>query len=318
MTRHAISRQSVFAYVKQSWPERVRQGLYRRPFTTGASQEAATGWKIPLLSVQWIMGHSFHVGGTSALSIHGHSHYLQLGGDAAIHLYGSDMPTWLVELQTDARFVRRNDALFSEQPTGVEDGEFSLSDAPDAELSLSLRRWPIRMSSAERAILEALAELPNKDSFHTLDMTFESLVNLRPKLLTALLAQCQSVKVKRLFFVYADKHAHAWRKHIDMSRTSTSTRASIQSLAKTPFAFFKTAPLGSYQKTAREFPLPPGADAWAVRMGRNDPCACRSPTAGPLRSGRNGHCRDILPSRRTTHPNQKGTTEEKTSSTGIF
>lgn len=218
MTRHAISRQSVSAYVKQSWLERVRQGLYRRPFATGAGQEAATGWKIPLLSAQWIMGHSFHVGGTSSLGLHGHSHYLQLGGDAAIYLYGSDIPTWLVELQTDARFVRRNDALFGEQPIGVEDSEFSLSDGPDAELTLSPWRWPIRMSSAERAILEALNELPNNESFHTLDKTFESLVNLRPKLLTTLLVQCQSVKVKRLFFVYADKHAHAWRKHIDMSR----------------------------------------------------------------------------------------------------
>lgn len=218
MTSHAISRQSVSAYVKQGWLERVRQGLYRRPFTTGASREAATGWKIPLLSAQWIMGHRFHVGGTSALSLHGHSHYLQVGGDAGIYLYGSDTPTWLVELQTDARFVRRNDALFGEQPTGVEDGEFSLSDGPDAELTLSPWRWPIRMSSAERAILEALDELPNNESFHTLDMAFESLVNLRPKLLTMLLAQCQSVKVKRLFFVYADKHAHAWRKHIDLSR----------------------------------------------------------------------------------------------------
>lgn len=217
MTRHAISRQSVSGYVKQGWLERLRQGLYRRPFTTGASREAATGWKIPLLSAQWIMGHGFHVGGTSALSLHGHSHYLQLGGDAAIYLYGSDIPTWLVELQTDARFVRRSDALFGEQPTGVEDSEFSLSDGPDVELTLSPWRWPIRMSSAERAILEALDELPKNESFHTLDMAFESLVNLRPKLLTMLLAQCQSVKVKRLFFVYADKHAHAWRKHIDMS-----------------------------------------------------------------------------------------------------
>lgn len=217
MTRHAISRQSVSGYVKQGWLERLRQGLYRRPFTTGASREAATGWKIPLLSAQWIMGHRFHVGGTSALSLHGHSHYLQLGGDAGLYLYGSDIPTWLVELQTDARFVRRNDALFGEQPTGVEDNEFSLSDGPDVELTLSPWRWPIRMSSAERAILEALDELPKNESFHTLDMAFESLVNLRPKLLTMLLAQCQSVKVKRLFFVYADKHAHAWRKHIDMS-----------------------------------------------------------------------------------------------------
>lgn len=79
-------------------------------------------------------------------------------------------------------------------------------------------RWPIKMSSAERAILEVLDELPKNESFHSIDMMFQGMVNLRPKLLTALLAQCRSVKVKRLFFVYADKHAHAWLKHIDRSQ----------------------------------------------------------------------------------------------------
>ncbi|WP_425482675.1 type IV toxin-antitoxin system AbiEi family antitoxin domain-containing protein [Chelativorans xinjiangense] len=217
MTRHAISRQSVSAYIKQGWLERVTQGVYRRPFTTGENPEAITGWKIPLLSAQWIMGHDFHVGGQTALSLRGHSHYLQLGGGSAIYLYGPDIPTWLAKLRTDVRFVRRNDALFGEEATGVEDREFSLSEGLDAELGLSPWRWPIRMSSAERATLEALDELPKNESFHTIDMMFEGLVNLRPKLLMTLLAHCRSVKVKRLFFIYADKHAHAWRKHIDMS-----------------------------------------------------------------------------------------------------
>jgi hypothetical protein len=49
-------------------------------------------------------------------------------------------------------------------------------------------------------------------------MVFEGMVNLRPKMLTTLLTRCRSVKVKRLFFVYADKHAHAWLKHIDRSQ----------------------------------------------------------------------------------------------------
>ncbi|MEI9425628.1 type IV toxin-antitoxin system AbiEi family antitoxin domain-containing protein [Mesorhizobium sp. Cs1299R1N1] len=218
MTRHAISRQSVSAYVKQGWLERVMQGLYRRPFTIGASPEATTGWKIPLLSAQWIMGHNFHVGGASALSLRGHAHYLKLGGDSEVYLYGQDIPPWLIKLRTDARFVRRSSTLFGQQATGVEDREFSLSDGSDTELALSPWHWQIRMSSAERALLEALDELPTNESFHTIDMMFEGMVNLRPKLLTTLLAGCRSVKVKRLFFVYADKHAHAWRKRIDTSR----------------------------------------------------------------------------------------------------
>lgn len=216
MKRHAISRQSMSAYVKHGWLERVIQGVYRRPLSP-ADPMPVTEWKLPLLSAQWIMGYRFHVGSLSALQLRGHQHYLQLGEERPISLYGADTPLWLTRLQTDVRFVRRNDTLFGNM-TGVEDSEFSLSAERDADLALSPWRWPIRMSSPERAILEALDELPTHESYHAVDVVFESLVNLRPKLLTTLLRECRSVKVKRLFFVYADKHAHAWRKHVDVSK----------------------------------------------------------------------------------------------------
>ncbi|WP_309486640.1 type IV toxin-antitoxin system AbiEi family antitoxin domain-containing protein [Sinorhizobium sp. 8-89] len=135
-----------------------------------------------------------------------------------LKLYGPDVPRWLLKLRMDARVVHRSDALFNGDTFGVEDTEFDLSDGSDSELASSPWRWPIKMSSAERAILEAMDELPTSESFDTIDTLFEGLVNLRPKLLTALLEKCQSVKVKRLFFVYADKHSHAWRRYIDMSR----------------------------------------------------------------------------------------------------
>jgi hypothetical protein len=31
------------------------------------------------------------------------------------------------------------------------------------------------------------------------------------------LKMCRSIKTKRLFFVFADRHAHTWRKYIDES-----------------------------------------------------------------------------------------------------
>ena len=71
------------------------------------------------------------------------------------------------------------------------------------------------MSTPERAILEAMDELPDHESFHTLDMVFESLTTLRPKLLSDLLQACRKIKVKRLFFVFADRHDHPWRKRLD-------------------------------------------------------------------------------------------------------
>lgn len=71
------------------------------------------------------------------------------------------------------------------------------------------------MSSPERAILEAIDELPDHESFHNLDMVFESLTTLRPKMLSALLYSCRKIKVRRLFFVFADRHDHPWRKRLD-------------------------------------------------------------------------------------------------------
>ncbi|TWB08765.1 transcriptional regulator with AbiEi antitoxin domain of type IV toxin-antitoxin system [Rhizobium sp. ERR 1071] len=217
MSRHAISRQSVSGYVKQGWLEPVLKGLYRRPFTPDTNPEAVAGWKIPLLSAVWLIKHRFHVGGSSALTLRGHIHYLSLGGEFALYLYGSDIPPWLSKMRIDARVVLRTGNLFGDETVGVENSDFSLADDDDAELALSPWRWPVPMSSPERAILEMIAELPKDESFHNVDMAFESLANLRPKLLMTLLGHCRSVKTKRLFFIYADKHNHGWRKHIDVS-----------------------------------------------------------------------------------------------------
>jgi hypothetical protein len=59
-----------------------------------------------------------------------------------------------------------------------------------------------------------LDELPNRESFHQADMLMEGLANLSPRRLAKLLADCRSVKVKRLFFFFADRHPHAWRRQL--------------------------------------------------------------------------------------------------------
>ncbi len=66
-------------------------------------------------------------------------------------------------------------------------------------------------------MLELLDELPDRESFHQVDMLFEGLTNMRPQRLQKLLADCKNVKVKRLFFFFADRHKHAWLKRLDKS-----------------------------------------------------------------------------------------------------
>ncbi len=34
---------------------------------------------------------------------------------------------------------------------------------------------------------------------------------------------CRSVKVRRLFFVFADRHGHGWREHLDSSKIDSGS-----------------------------------------------------------------------------------------------
>ena len=70
--------------------------------------------------------------------------------------------------------------------------------------------WPVLLSTPERAALEMLDELPKNESFEQADMLMENLVNLRPASMSEMLKDCQSVKAKRLFLWFAERHAHDW------------------------------------------------------------------------------------------------------------
>ncbi|WP_439373095.1 type IV toxin-antitoxin system AbiEi family antitoxin domain-containing protein [Bradyrhizobium sp. DASA03120] len=71
------------------------------------------------------------------------------------------------------------------------------------------------VSSPERALLEVLDELPDHESFETVDKLVESLSTLSPRRMQTLLQACQSVKAKRLFFFFADRQSHAWKNKIN-------------------------------------------------------------------------------------------------------
>lgn len=218
LKRQGIDSKSIHDYVANGWLERVIRGVYRRPLPKNVHQSTETSWQIPLLSMQRIMGYDIHLGGGSALDLLGYAHYLSLGGQNRIYLYGN-APAWLARLPEQAKFIVRRRTLFEDNQTSVVDANQDAKEKSEVETNnlptINIWRWPLKVSSPERAILEALDELPKNASFHNLDMIFEGLDNLRPKRLTELLIDCRSIKVCRLFFVFADKHQHAWLKHID-------------------------------------------------------------------------------------------------------
>ena len=202
-----IDRKSILQYEQRGWLEKLARGVYSRP-DTHRDVSAASDWRRLVLSLQRVMGYEVHVGGRTALSLHGFEHYLSLGAEAVpIYLYGN-VPSWLARLPNADRFETRTLSLFGGSKTGVDGVDDEKQSSPPQR-----RLNDLMVSTPERAILELLNELPADESFHNADMLFEGLVNLRPRLLEALLKECRSVKTKRLFF--AAQHDHTWRQHLD-------------------------------------------------------------------------------------------------------
>ncbi len=66
--------------------------------------------------------------------------------------------------------------------------------------------------------MEVLYLVPANESFEEAGLLMEGLTTLRPRLVQALLTQCRSVKVKRLFMFLAEACNHAWVKKLDLSK----------------------------------------------------------------------------------------------------
>jgi hypothetical protein len=214
-----LSRSSIRDYVDRGWLERMAPRVYRRP---SQLTKVSLRWDAVVLSLQQVMHKPLHVGGRTAVELSGYAHYVEAGETPRVYLYGLGLPSWLGKLPISAQFETRSSGLFANSNTGVEVRRYDLrSGEASASLknseSMSPWEWSLTMSAPERAILEMMDELPHHESFHQVDVVMEGLANLRPQLLETLLRECKSVKVKRLFLWYADRHGHAWFKHLDQS-----------------------------------------------------------------------------------------------------
>lgn len=206
MERHGYSRALRSHYVSAGWLEQPAHRVYRRG-------HAPLRWEHVVISLQTLLGLPLILGGRTALHLHGFSHYLapQLG---EVHLYGAvALPTWVEKLPLEVAFRHHTRGrLFANNPITLGPGAGPTHD--DHQIVWGASEWPLTLSRPERALLELLDELPNRESFHQVDMLMAGLASLSPQRLTRLLADCHSVKVKRLFFFFADRHHHPWRHHL--------------------------------------------------------------------------------------------------------
>jgi hypothetical protein len=145
-----------------------------------------------------------HIGGLSALNLHGLSHYLREGAITQIfNEYKSSIPSWF-----------RKSEFFEVK---IYNTNFLPADKYSV-MKLDVGLYQLKIASPERAILEVLYLCPDEfdltEAFHLV----ENLVSLRPKIMQELLENCNSIKVKRLACFMFEKAGHEWFKRLDLSK----------------------------------------------------------------------------------------------------
>ena len=213
-------------YRKSGWLDRPARGVYRRP-------GGKLLWQHVVISLQCLLDVPVVVGGRTALELHGFSHYVPLRGIREVHLYGDrPLPGWIGKLEIDAQFAFHNARrLFREEPIArglgsvswsPKDQTFTSADpihgATLTRVSWGQWDWPLTLSTPERAILELLDEVPERETLHQADMLMEGLRTLSPSRLQRLLEDCNNVKVKRLFLWFAERHQFRWLAKIKPER----------------------------------------------------------------------------------------------------
>ncbi len=214
LSKHGYSTSLRSQYVAAGWLQQPTRRVYRR-------SRGTLTWQQVVVSLQTLLQFPLVVGGRTALELLGFVHYLS-PNTRDVHLYGPKAPpNWLTHLSVGVQFHYHNELrLFrTRQPSN---GSPEHDDAPPSERVVIINvgwneEWSLKLSTPERAILEMLDELPTHESFHHLDKIMEGLANLSPRRMQELLVDCKSVKVKRLFFYFAERHNHAWLKHLNKS-----------------------------------------------------------------------------------------------------
>jgi hypothetical protein len=219
LEKRGYSRSLRSHYVASRWLEQPARAVFRRP-------RGSLRWEHVVISLQTLLEFPASIGGRTALDLQGYAHYLP-HDLKEIHLYGDgQLPRWVAKLPLKERINFHNRARL------LPGGKYSISPLPslaetDGEKdetflpgALRITRWgqwdwPLVQSSPERAILEMLDDLPGEVTFHLADVTMEGLVNLSPRRMQGLLEDTKNIKVKRLFFFFADRHKHRWLERIE-------------------------------------------------------------------------------------------------------
>lgn len=196
LSNHGYSLDLLKIYRKNNWLKSIGTGAMIR-YNDKFSYEGA----IYTLQKQANLG--IHIGGKTALSYLGKSHYLNLT-DSKVSLFGykgGKLPMWFKNYNWDIK-LDYHASSFLPNNLGLVEIEFN--------------NFSMQISGAARAMMECLYLVPEKQPLLECYELMEGLNNLRPKTVQKLLEECKSIKVKRLFLYLADKAGHKWMDYLNL------------------------------------------------------------------------------------------------------
>ncbi len=177
-------------YLKSGWIEPLGRGAYKKPNDN-------IEWQGAVNAIQKQNNIHVHVGGLSALSLQGYSHYLRLSKES-LQLFSpqrTKLPKWFLDYHWEVDLFHKQSSFLSNS-IGFKE--------------MDIKQISVTVSTPERAILECLYLAPQTVDLVECYQLLEGLINLKPKLITELLVSCNSVKVKRVFLYMAEKVNHQW------------------------------------------------------------------------------------------------------------
>jgi len=184
-------------YRKSGWFKAVGTGAMVR-----AGQEVTLNGAIHALQKQKQL--PVHIGGKTALGLLGKAQYLPMQQEH-VHLVGTpqaQLPRWFKQYPWQAG-ITYTQTTFLPPDLGL--------------ITVNQEGLTLTIAGAARALMECLYMAPQQQDLTEAFELMEGLNNLRPKVVQALLQQCTSVKVKRLFLFMVQKAGHAWFNYLDLS-----------------------------------------------------------------------------------------------------
>jgi len=201
-------------YRRSGWIELVGKGAYRRVEMNEKGQLVPLHWTggvyaLQSLSLNW---RGFKppalVAARTALVLGGYGHYVSMNDNEAVWIFsehGYRVPTWFRKFTWGPEVKIHGPNLF-------------VKEHPNTISIQNRGSFNIQYSCPERAMMELLELCPQKESLEHAKLLMEGLTTLRPRLVSELLEDCSSIKVKRLFLALADLCNHSWLKDIKIHK----------------------------------------------------------------------------------------------------